>query len=115
MPGVALATHLGLVGIEVRTQGTVLFAKFVRAENLLHWCSPFKPDCQENTAGLCRENTRHTAANQPHNQLARNSPEPGIVPKAVGAPSGSVKIKLLEEYLDKRGCHAVPDRPPRCN
>lgn len=27
IPGVALAAHLGLVGIEVRNQGTVLFTK----------------------------------------------------------------------------------------
>src|ERR1700722_9757432 len=56
--GVAFATHLGLVGLDIRTQGAVLLAESVRSENLLHWCSPSRPDCQENAVGLCRENIR---------------------------------------------------------
>jgi len=90
--GVARAMHLGCVGINIRTQGTVLLTQSVRSENLLHQYSPSSPDCQENTAGLCRENPHRSTAGQLGNQLTRNSPEPGIVPEAVwvgfGDPSG---------------------------
>jgi hypothetical protein len=82
--GIALCTHLGSVGIEIRTKGAVLFAKLVVPEDLVHQCSPSRPACQENTSGgLCRENLRQTAACLPKSQFARNSPEPGIVTELV--------------------------------
>src|ERR1700679_3030280 len=76
---VALATHLGCIGIDIRSQGAALLAQLMCFENLLHECSPSSPDCQENAAGLCRENSRQTTVRRPEGQLTRNSPEPGIV------------------------------------
>src|SRR5215831_5546856 len=83
MPGLTLTTHLSIVGLEIRTQGAVLLAQLVCTENLLHRCSPSRPDCQESTAGLCRENIRQATSNQPKLQLTRNSPGPAIVAQSV--------------------------------
>src|SRR5215831_3343494 len=83
--GVAVTTHPGLVGINIRTQGAIELTEAVRFENLLHRCSPSRPDCQENAAGLCRENLRHATVNRAQTRFTRNSPEPGIVP-SIPAP-----------------------------
>src|SRR5437879_4831985 len=48
--GIPLATPLGCVTLDVRTQGAILLAPSVILENLLHHCSPSGPAWQENTA-----------------------------------------------------------------
>src|SRR5712692_5193546 len=87
-------------------------------ENLLHQCSPSRPACQENIAGLCRENLRQTTSYQPENQPARNSPEPGIVSKLVRNDAGGdadrsgdiiqVGPQLFDEGLLAAGARQQP-------
>src|SRR5471030_172832 len=84
VPSIALDTHLGCVALDVRTQGTVLLAQSVIFKNLLHQCSPSRPACQENTARTMPGKYSQNCRPRPENQLARNSPEPGIVPNRVG-------------------------------
>src|ERR1700692_935194 len=47
LPCVALAKHLGRVGIKIRTQRPMQFAKLMLSENLLHRCSPSRQAFQK--------------------------------------------------------------------